>query len=52
MWLASFLSCLKSNSRRDHGRRPKQHRRLGFTPRLEVLEDRTVPSTFMILLAN
>src|SRR5262249_48216159 len=51
MWLASFLSCLKSDSqrtRRDRERRPKQHRRLAFTPRLEVLEDRTVPSTFLV----
>src|SRR5262249_57663174 len=51
MWLASFLSCLKSDSqrtRRDRGRRPKQHRGLGFTPRLEALEDRTVPSTFLV----
>src|SRR5262245_52138876 len=51
MWLASFLSCLKSDSQRtgrDRGRRPKQHRGLCFTPRLEVLEDRTVPSTFLV----
>src|SRR5262245_3293882 len=51
MWLASFLSCLKSDSQRtgrDRGRRLKRHRRLGFTPRLEALEDRTVPSTFLV----
>src|SRR5262249_44204124 len=51
MWLDSFLSCLKSNSqrtRRDRGRRPKRHRSLDFTPRLEALEDRTVPSTFLV----
>src|SRR5262245_65865567 len=51
MWLASFLSCLKSDSqrtRRDRGRGLKQHRRLDFTPRLEALEDRTVPSTFLV----
>src|SRR5215813_11036486 len=51
MWLASFLSCLKSDSqrtRRDRGRRLKRHRRLDFTPRLEALEDRTVPSTFLV----
>src|SRR5262249_11682806 len=51
MWLASFLSCLKSDSqrtRRDRGRCLKRHRRLGFTPRLEALEDRTVPSTFLV----
>src|SRR5262245_4819362 len=51
MWLASFLSCLKSDSqrtRRDRGRRLKRHRRLDFTPRLEALEGRTVPSTFLV----
>src|SRR5262249_20448405 len=51
MWLASFLSCLKSGSqrtRRDRGRRQERHRRRDFTPRLEVLEDRTVPSTFLV----
>src|SRR2546429_313473 len=50
MGLATFLSCQDSDSqrtRRDRGRRPKRHRRLDFTPRLEALEDRTVPSTFM-----
>src|SRR5262245_18326504 len=51
MLLASFLSCLKSDSQRsgrDRERRPKRPRRLGFTPRLEALEDRTVPSTFLV----
>src|SRR5262249_55622050 len=51
MWLASFLSCLNSDSqrtRRDRGSRLKRHRRLDFTPRLEALEDRTVPSTFLV----
>src|SRR5262245_11206839 len=48
MSLASFLSCLKSDSRRDRGRRLKRHRRLGFMPRLEALEDRTVLSTFLV----
>ena len=51
MWLASFLGGQKSDSqrtRRDRGRRPKRHRRLDFTPRLEALEDRTVPSTFLV----
>src|SRR5262245_56717751 len=51
MWFDSFLSCLKSDSqrtRRDRGRRPKRHRRLGFPPRLEALEDRTVPGRFLV----
>src|SRR5438128_1636571 len=51
MWLASFLNCQESDSRRsrrDRGRCPKRHRRPDFTPRLEALEDRTVPSTFMV----
>jgi hypothetical protein len=51
MWLPSLFGGQKSDSqrtRRDRGRRPKQHRRLGFTPRLEALEDRTVPSTFLV----
>src|SRR5882672_6256784 len=51
MWLASFLGCEKSDSqrtRRDRGRCPKRHRRPGFTPWLEALEDRTVPSTFLV----
>src|SRR5262245_4226832 len=51
MWLACFLGGQKSDSqrtRRDRGRRPKRHRRLDFTPRLEALEDRTVPSTFLV----
>src|SRR5262245_30356298 len=51
MWLASFLSCLKSDpqrTRRDRGSRLSRHRRLDFMPRLEALEDRTVPSTFLV----
>src|SRR5262245_12814466 len=51
MWLASFLSCVKSDSqrtRRDRGSRLRRHPRLDFTPRLEALEDRTVPSTFLV----
>src|SRR5262245_5950517 len=51
MWLTSFLGGQKSDSqrtRRDRERRPKQHRRLAFTPRLEALEDRTVPRTFLV----
>src|SRR5262245_38996289 len=51
MWLASFLSCPQSDSqrtRRDRARRLKRHRRLDFTPRLEALEGRTVPSTFLV----
>ena len=46
MWLTSFLRGQKSDSQRsqrDCGSGPKRHRRLGFTPRLEALEDRTVP---------
>src|SRR5262245_28265072 len=51
MWLPSCLSSLKLDSqgtRRDRGRRLKRHRRLDYTPRLEALEDRTVPSTFLV----
>src|SRR5262245_61073126 len=51
MRLASFLGGPKSDSqrtRRDRGRRLKRHRRWDFTPRLAALEDRTVPSTFLV----
>src|SRR5262245_5947979 len=51
MWLASFLGCLESNSQRtrcDRGRRPQRRPRPAFTPRLVALEDRTVPSTFLV----
>src|SRR5262245_64683427 len=52
MWLTSLLRCLKSASQRsrpDRGRRPERHQRLRFVPRLDVLEDRTLPSTFTVL---
>src|SRR5262245_11997985 len=51
MLLASFLGYQKADSqrtRRDHGHRPKRHARREFMPRLETLEDRTVPSTFLV----
>src|SRR5262245_38737666 len=51
MWLASLLHGRKSDSRharRDQGRCLKRHLRRLFTPRLEALEDRTVPSTFTV----
>src|SRR5262245_41737675 len=52
MWLTSLLRCLKRASRRTHchrGRHPNQHQRRCFVPRLEVLECRTLPSTFTVL---
>src|SRR5229473_5794791 len=51
MWLASLLRCLKSDSprTRDRRRRPKRHQGRLFVPRLEVLECRTLPSTFTVL---
>jgi PKD domain/RTX calcium-binding nonapeptide repeat (4 copies) len=48
MWLATFLARLKSDSRRDRGRCPKRHRRPDFVPRLETLEDRTVPAPLIL----
>src|SRR5437870_2742775 len=52
MWPISLLRCLKSDSpgtQRQRGRRPGRHPRQRFVPRLEALEDRTVPSTFTVL---
>jgi hypothetical protein len=52
MWFASFLDGLKSDSpraRRDRRCHPERQRRPRFAPRLEALEDRTVPSTFTVV---
>jgi hypothetical protein len=51
MWL-NFLLRWKSDfqcTRRDRKRRPQRHERPRFVPRLEALECRTLPSTFMVL---
>src|SRR5262245_44592918 len=51
MWLVSLLRGLGSgprHARRDRGCRPQRHRRPAVTPRLVALEDRTVPSTFLV----
>src|SRR5262249_61896247 len=51
MWPISLLRCLKSDSsgtQRRRGRRLGRHPRQRFVPRLEALEDRTVPSTFTV----
>src|SRR5262249_49589942 len=49
MWPFSLLRCLKSGSPRRRGRRLERHQRPRFVPRLDVLEDRTLPSTFTVL---
>ena len=49
MWSLSFLGGAKPHlSRRDRRRLAKQNRTPTFAPRLEVMEDRTMPSTFMV----
>ena len=49
MWSLSFLGGAKPHlSRRDRRRLKKQNRTPTFAPRLEVMEDRTMPSTFMV----
>src|SRR5262249_9535270 len=52
MWFASLLAGLKSRSSRTRtgrGRHPKLQHRRPFVPRFEVLEGRTLPSTFTVL---
>src|SRR5436190_14502743 len=49
MWPISLLRCLKSGSPRQRGCRLERHQRPRFMPRLDVLEDRTLPSTFTVL---
>ena len=51
MWLTSLLRSLQLGSRRTRrarGQQPELRQRLRFLPRLEALEGRTVPSTFMV----
>src|SRR5262245_36887913 len=45
----SLLRCLKSGSPRQRKRSLERHQRPCFVPRLDVLEDRTLPSTFTVL---
>ena len=54
MWLPSLLLALLLSRKPGAGRRPRAHRhpaphRRSFVPRLECLEDRTVPSTLTVL---
>src|SRR5262245_65959167 len=49
MWLTSLLRCLKLASRCNRGRHLNPHKQRCFVPRLEVLECRTLPSTFTVL---
>jgi hypothetical protein len=51
MWWTSLLRWPKSDSSRTlhRRRRPKRHQGRLFVPRLDVLEDRTLPSTFTVL---
>src|SRR6516225_3043478 len=54
MWFASWSQILQSHSPRTprHQRRRKQCRRPSFVPRLEFLENRTVPSTLVVTSAT
>src|SRR6266567_1183623 len=48
----SFLRCLKwglGRNRQGRTQRRKPAPRLSFVPRLDVLEDRSLPSTFSVL---
>ena len=52
MWLASLLRYPKPGTprtRRARGRRPVPSPTPRFVPRLEALEDRTLPSTYTVL---
>src|SRR5262249_43305552 len=52
MWYIPFARWLKPGSgsrRRSRDRRPRAARRSSFVPRLEALEDRTLPSTWTVL---
>src|SRR5262245_37682016 len=49
MWPISLLQGRKSGARRQRGRRLEGHPRQRFVPRLDLLEDRTLPSTFTVL---
>src|SRR5262245_7156382 len=48
-WLQNLLSALAQGRRERNHRRPGSHRAARHRPNLEVLEDRTVPSTFAVL---
>src|SRR5262249_36538222 len=48
MWPISLPRFLKLGSPRQPGRRPERHQRPCYLPRLDVLEDRILPSTFTV----